>query len=424
MCSHASERCATTWYRPNLFLMLALVGGIALGWADLPIANATADAVAQLFINLLRLVSLPIIFLSLLATATGMESVGEAKLLGGRTVRYTVLTTLAAAALALSLFLVLDPVGKAAPMSTIVSAAPQTSYWSHLAQIIPTNIIKPFLDNNVIGVMFLAVVLSLAILTLPTDNRLQLHRLFHSLFLAVMKMTAWILVIMPLAVCAFAILFIGDLRRGLAVESLGLYLLCIVLANLLQAAIVLPIFLKAKGIDPWKTFKGMLPALSVAFFSKSSAATLPTALLCATDRVGLDRKVAHFTLPLCTTINMNGCAAFILTTVLYVSMSHGASYAPWELVAWVFIATLAAIGNASVPMGCYFLASALLAGMDMPLQLMGIILPFYTFIDMLETAINVWSDGCVAAMVDCDVSHSTEAVAMPPISEGESISAF
>ena len=70
------------------------------------------------------------------------------------------------------------------------------------------------------------------------------------------------------------------------------------------------------------------------------------------------------------------------------------------MVLWILIATVAAVGNAGVPMGCYFLTSALLATMDVPLGLMGVILPFYALIDMLETAINIWSDSCVAAIVD------------------------
>jgi len=101
---------------------------------------------------------------------------------------------------------------------------------------------------------------------------------------------------------------------------------------------------------------------------------------------------------------MNACAAFILTTVLFVSMSNGIAFTGPEMFLWIFIATIAAIGNAGVPMGCYFLASAFLAAMNVPLNILGVILPFYTMIDMLESAINVWSDSCVAAVVDKEVA--------------------
>src|SRR5262249_37762809 len=147
---------------------------------------------------------------------------------------------------------------------------------------------------------------------------------------------------------------------------------------LIQAFVVLPGFLRANGLSSIRLAKQMLPALSVAFFSKSSSAALPMAMRCAEENAGISRKVASFSLPLCTTINMNACAAFILITVLFVSMSHGAVYSGMEMALWVLIATIAAIGNAGVPMGCYFMASAFLAAMNMPLNILGIILPFYT----------------------------------------------
>jgi Na+/H+-dicarboxylate symporter len=153
--------------------------------------------------------------------------------------------------------------------------------------------------------------------------------------------------------------------------------------------------------------KGMYPALSVAFFTKSSAAALPTAMQCAEENIGISRKVASFSLPLCTTINMNACAAFILTTVLFVSMSQGMTYTLPEMGLWIILSTIAAIGNAGVPMGCYFLASAFLAAMNVPLNILGVILPFYTMIDMLESAINVWSDSCVTAVVDQEVKQES-----------------
>ena len=90
-------------------------------------------------------------------------------------------------------------------------------------------------------------------------------------------------------------------------------------------------------------------------------------------------------------------------------MSYGMVFTPLEMVLWIFIATLAAVGNAGVPMGCYFLASAFIAAMDVPMTIMGIILPFYTMIDMLESAINVWSDSCVAAVVDKKVAEQVAA---------------
>lgn len=390
----------------NAFLFAVATGcGLFAGYMNNDTVNNVAHGISNIFISLLKLVSLPIIFLSIISTASSMESARELRTLGQKVIKYTLLTTVIAATIALILFVLIDPVRShiqelAAGQAVKVNG----SYFKYIQQIIPSNIVKPFVENNVIGVLFIALILSLSIIALPAENRKILHNFFSSLYAAIMKMTTWIVKLMPFAIWAFITLFIHDLHEGLEIESLALYLATVIAANLIQGFIVLPLLLKFKKISPIKTAKGMFPALSVAFFTKSSNAALPMAMKCAEERVGVSRRVASFSLPLCTTINMNGCAAFILTTVLFVSMSNGVTYTPIEMILWIFLATIAAVGNAGVPMGCYFLSSAFLATMNVPLNILGIILPFYTIIDMVETALNVWSDSCVATIVDHEVS--------------------
>ncbi len=391
----------------NWAIGLATLIGILTGYLDLPVANTVADAAAQIFINLLKLVSLPIIFLSIVSTASGMDSVSEVKSLGKRVIKYTLLTTVIAASVALILFVMIDPVSTGLVAETKLGepVAQQGSYYAYLLKSIPSNFIQPFAENHVIGVLFIAILLSLAVLTLPEHNRKVLHSFFSSLYAAVTKVTSWLIRLMPIAIWAFITLFFKDFRQGLEIHSLALYLACVLLANLIQALIVLPVLIKTKGLRPLKLMRDMMPALSVAFFTKSSSAALPMAIRCAQENAKMSPKVASFAFPLCTTINMNACAAFILITVLYVSMSNGVVFSGIEMVLWIGIATIAAIGNAGVPMGCYFLSGAFLAAMNVPLNILGIILPFYTMIDMLESAINVWSDACVTAVVDHEVAQ-------------------
>lgn len=398
--------CQKSLLNQNITLPIAIAIGVFAGFSDNTIVYSAADGIADIFINLLKLVSLPIIFLSIVSTASSMGSVAEIRNLGKRVVKYTLLTTVIAATVALGLFVVIDPV-----RSTIhagsgdIAAIQNISYFSYLKSVIPSNIVKPFADNNVIGVLILAMLFSLAALSLPEKNRTILHGFFSSMFQAIMKVTTWIIAFIPLATAAFICLFFRDLRSGMEFESLGFYLLCVLAANAIQAAVVLPLLLKWKGISPLHLFKSMFEALSVAFWAKSSAAALPMAVKCAEEKAGISRKTAGFSLPLCTTINMNACAAFILITVLFVSISNGMTFSLLEMFGWIFIATVAAVGNAGVPMGCFFLSSAFLASMNVPLNILGLILPVYSLIDMLESSINVWSDSCVTAIVDQEVKE-------------------
>jgi Na+/H+-dicarboxylate symporter len=226
----------------------------------------------------------------------------------------------------------------------------------------------------------------------------------NDIFALLLKMASMIMCLMPLAITSFIILFYQDLKLGMNIKNLYLYILCIVGANIVQAVIVLPLLLLYKKINPWALFRTMTPALTLAFFSKSSAATLPLAIKCS-ERFPMRPKIASFTFSICSTINMNACAGFILITVLFNSELYGLDFSVYSYMSWIFIATIAAIGNAAVPMGCYFLASSFLASQNIPLKIMGVILPVYSILDMLETAINIWSDSCVSAIVNKETSH-------------------
>lgn len=235
-----------SWFSPHLLMTLAILLGLAVSYFQLNTAEVAASIISELFINFLKLVSLPIIFLSIVSTASGMDSVEEIKTIGGKVLKYTLLTTLIAAVIALLLFVVINPVRGVVAVDPVgdVQQGTLPGYFNYLIQVIPSNIVQPFSENNVIGVLLLAMVLSFAMLTLPNEKRKVLHSFFSSLYAAVMKITTWIIAIMPIAVWAFVILFIKDLRAGLEVKSLAFYLICILAANLIQAAIVLPAFLK------------------------------------------------------------------------------------------------------------------------------------------------------------------------------------
>lgn len=393
-------------FRPGILFSLAVVLGLGFGLTEIKAVHSFAHVISEIFIRLLKLVSLPIIFLSLVSTATGMEDYKEFKFMGGRVLRYTLLTTMIAATCALGFYLLVDPVrgDETLKLAEAVSLD-KTSYIDYFLKAIPSNMLRPFVENQVITVMMIAILLSLAIVSLPKEHKVPLHDLFRSLYLTIMKITGWIVKLMPLAVFAFLVLFMQDLKFGLEMQAIALYLFCVVAANLVQGIIVLPTLLKLNGISPLRLARQVSPALSLAFFSKSSSATIPMAIKCATERAHISSKIANFSLPLCVTINMNGCAAFILTTVLFVSMSNGIEWSYVEMLGWVVIATIAAFGNAGVPMGCYFLSSAILAAMNVPLNILGIILPFYTIIDMIETSLNVWSDCSVTAIVEKEVKE-------------------
>lgn len=392
------------WNHPSTTLIFAAIG-LILGFIQSDILVETATIISDLFVNLLRLISLPMIFFSIVSTLGSMKNFQEVRSLGSKVIFYTGLTTVIAATVAMACYLFLSPAGSMNSGDFLTSSGglvpprEQGSYWSFLIKHIPSNMLEPFISNNVIGVLFLSILFSAAILSLPETQKKTLNDLFEALFGMILKIAGIIMTLIPVAVCAFMILFVRDLNQGMNLSGLLMYILCIVSANLIQALVILPAILLWHGINPLRLAKAMWPALTVAFFGKSSSAALPTVIRCAEERAGLNRSVSRFSFPMCATVNMNACAGFIIISVLFVSEMHGVKFSGFDYLSWIFIGSIAAAGNAAVPMGCYFLASSFLASQNIPLTIMGAILPFYALLDMLETAINVWSDSCVTAIV-------------------------
>lgn len=388
----------------------ALVVGLAIGQTGAEWVNALMTFIATVFTRLFQLLAVPTIAL---AVATTLASLGESRDTGrifGHALVYTLLTTLAAAAVGLGLYNIVAPQNLPVGMvnsgnGAVPTDVGSTSYYDHILQVIPNNVVAPFLGGNVLSILILAAAVGLALARLPHSDRKAtvmkgllgmqdvLFMLIHALIWA-----------LPLGIVAYAAQLSAQVSAGIVADSLGRYTAVIIGGNIVQFAVVLPLFLLFKGINPLKVFRQMSPAVLMAFFTKSSAATLPVTMQCAEERMGAKTGVARFVLPICTTINMNGCAAFILVTSLFVMQNGGMTLDLSSMLVWLLIAVLSAIGNAGVPMGCYFLTLSLMTGIDMPVGIMGIILPIYTVIDMVETAENVWSDSCVCAMVNRDMN--------------------
>jgi Na+/H+-dicarboxylate symporter len=383
----------------NISILLSLILGVGLGYYNNPTINDIASYFIKGFVNLLQFISLPIIFLSLTAAITKLDTKESLKMILGKTLKYTLLTTFIAAIIAMFVYQFVLVENISIIENTGLVEIKKSNIAKYLINIIPSNIVNIFAENNIMAVVFSALLMGITSLFLDAQYKTNINQIFTSFFELFMKIAIFVLKLMPFVMWAFAIVFIKDTQSGFAISSLAFYIAAVVIANIVQTVVVLPIFLKIKGISPMQTFKGMIPALITAFFSKSSSATMPTTMHCVHSNLKVNKKIASITVPLCTTINMNACAGFIYITVLFVSQSNGVVFAELDYVSWIFLAVIAAVGNAGVPMGCFFMSSAYLASMGVSTYMMGIILPFYTILDMFETAINVWSDSCVTSVV-------------------------
>ena len=390
------------------FWIAALIIGGILGMLGNGTINEMCDFVATIFTRLFQFIAVPTIALAVITTLASLGAEKNTGKIFVRTITYTLLTTFAASFVALALYIIIAPGNL--PSDLIGAAAGATkkyaslSYYNHFLNVVPNNMVRPFLEGNVLSVLSIAGAVGMGIACAPkNENREVVLKFVYGLQEVLFTMIRGLMKVLPIGIVAFAAQLSAQIEAGVIVGALGKYMAVVMGGNFIQMFIVLPLFLLARGLNPLDVFRKMSPALAVALFTKSSAATLPVTLASAEMNLKARKEVTRFVLPICTTINMNGCAAFILVTSLFVLQNGGVELTMGTMLTWVCISVFAAVGNAGVPMGCYFLTLSLVSSMGAPVGVMGIILPIYAVIDMIETAENVWSDSTVCAMTNNDL---------------------
>ena len=394
-----------------IFWVGALIIGAVLGLLHITAIDNICNFVATIFTRLFKFTAVPAIAVSILTTLASLGGNKETGKIFRRTLMYTLLTTLAASTIAAVLFFVIKPEVLSASVYEGVAAEKlanmnSSTFLDYFIQAIPDNILYPFVSGNVLSILIVSFVFGFAISKMQeSDKKTAILNVINGFQEMVFKVIGWIIAILPIGIIAFTAQLINEMSAHIAMESIGKYVAVILSGNLIQFFIVLSIFLLIRGINPAKHFKNMIPAILTALFTKSSAATLPVTMDCVENRVKCDKKFSRFILPMCTTINMNGCAAFILVTSLFVMKNGGVQLDLFTVITWILISVISAVGNAGVPMGCFFLTLSLMAGKGMPIGVMGVILPIYAVIDMIETAVNIYSDSCVCAMTNKDLKN-------------------
>lgn len=410
MAQHSCAESQNFWLWLGALVIGTVLGMLGVGWID-----SATNFVATIYTRLFQFVAIPTIAFAVTTTLARFGTQKDTGRIFRHTLTYTLLTTVAAAAVGMLLYRIISPDNlplEAIQGDTGIDSVKQelgdASYMDYIIGIVPDNVLRPLVEGNVLSLLLIAVAVGIALARMPeTDSKRTLMNGLNGLQNLVSTLIHWLIDILPIGIVAFAAQLSAEVTAGTVVTSIGKYVAVILGGNLLQFCVVLPLFLMARGLNPIRVARAMTPAVLMALFTKSSAATLPVTIQSAEERLGVDSRVARFVLPICTTINMNGCAAFIFVTSLFVMQNGGVEITWGTMIMWLFISVVAAIGNAGVPMGCYFLTLSLMSGVGAPIAIMGIILPVFTVLDMIETAENVWSDSCVAAMTDRDIRNAS-----------------
>ncbi|MCY4414532.1 MAG: dicarboxylate/amino acid:cation symporter [Alphaproteobacteria bacterium] len=384
--------------------LLSILAGAAIGYIAggdfLPYAHAASD----IFVRIIRFLAVPLIFFSLLSTILTTGNSKDVRSLFGHTLKYTVGTTTVAAIIALITYKILDPISGSTPPSCGEGVTSNISYLDSFANIVPSNILDIFLTNNIAGAVILAVIFGFFGKKILPELQKSLASGISALSEMFLLLAQYTVKFLPAFLWAFMVIFVQDLKKGFVIGNTLIFLIALIVANLIHALIFLPLLLRKNGISATETIKASLPALSVAFFTKSSNIAIPSSLKVC-EKLKIKPFISRFTIPVCATINMNGCGIFIFLATTFMTEVFVNPMEWWQYIVCIATATLVAIGNAGVPMGCFFLTTSLLAIIGTPTYLMGVLLPVFMILDMLETTVNVWSDIVITRCINKKMSN-------------------
>ena len=382
---------------------VSVLVGILLGWYCGESCLPVAQTLSSILVRVMQCLAVPITFFSLLSTIMTTQEGAKLRKTFRHMMVYVLGTTIVAASIGLFLYILVQPAVGVEGIAGQNFTVDKGTYLDALIRIVPTNIFDIFISGNVIGAVICAVILGLVGRGLPSDLNKPMcsgARLLTELFLVLARHVVRGL---PFFLWTFAVLFVQDLKCGFMFSKVLKYMAVVFGTHTIHSFIVLPLLLKFKGFSPFKTIRGAFPAYSVASLSKSSAVAIPTTLQVCTDTFKVRPETARFTVPVCATINMNGCSALMLVTSIFMIEVFQGPMTWWGMFFSIFLATVVAIGNAGVPMGCFFMTLSVLSALDVPTHMLGVLLPWFTVQDMYETGVNVWSDVVITRCIDKDL---------------------
>ncbi|WP_406828611.1 dicarboxylate/amino acid:cation symporter [Microbulbifer sp. ARAS458-1] len=364
------------------------------------LTNGLFDIIGRIFIASLKLMVVPLVLVSLICGACALSEGSRVGVLAGKTLLLYLCTTAVAISLALLLALVIQPgVGMEYLAGDAQFEAKESPPLSDvLVNIFPTNPVMAMAEGNMLQIIVFALLLGYAISRSGKPGQ-RVAAFFNDLNEVILRMVGVLMVFAPYGV--FALLVNKIALLGLdAIPTLAKYFGVVLLALLIHAFGVYPLLLKLlSGLNPVKLLKKMRPAMAFAFSTASSAATIPVTLQTVEKRLGVDNKIASFTVPLGATINMDGTAIMQGVATVFISQLYGIEIGLMGYLTVILTATLASVGTAGVPGVGLIMLAMVLSQVGLPVEGIAIVMGVDRLLDMVRTAVNITGDSVVSTIV-------------------------
>ncbi|KAB3534798.1 dicarboxylate/amino acid:cation symporter [Alkaliphilus pronyensis] len=388
-------------------LVLGIIAGLILGGSP-EIATKFIAPFGKLFLNLIKMIIVPLVFSSLIVGAASIGDVKKLGRVGGKTVAFYLVTTAVAVTIGLVLGNLFQPgSGLVILEGVTVEARNAPPLVETLLAIIPTNPLQGLVNGNMLQIITFALFLGITITTIGEKGK-AVFNFFDSLAEIMYKITAFIMYLAPFGV--FALITPVVAQNGPAVLfPLAKVIAAVYIGALLHSVIVYSSIVKVFAkMNPLKFFKGVLPAAAVAFSTCSSAGTLPVTIKSCRDNLGVSKSVSSFVLPLGATINMDGTALYQGVCALFVAQIYGLDLSIAQQVSIILTATLASIGTAGVPGAGFIMLTMVLTSVGLPLEGSALIAGIDRILDMARTTVNVVGDSAVAVAIAATENDLTD----------------
>ena len=389
-----SCRNAILWKRIVIGLVAGLFAGMIFGEAATMI-----KPVGTLFLRLVSMLIVPLVFSTVIIGAASAGNVQRLGRLGRKTVLLYLLTTTLSLLIGVSLAYMLQP-GVGVELQPDAQAAPTETppLVDTLLNVVPTNIIAAFAEGNILQILIVAILFGVS-LSLAGFKGKPVEKFFEAFAEIMFKMTSLVLDFAPYAV--FALLASVSGQYGLDV-LLPLFKLIAVmyLGYLMQALVVYGTLLHIWGhLSLSRFFKGIFEAVTVAFSTSSSSATLPITMHCAEEHLGVSRNVTSFVLPFGANINLDGTTLYHGVCALFVAQVYGIELNVEQYAAIILTALFASIGTAGIPGAGLMTLPIILHQARLPIEGIALIAGVDRILDMARSTINVLGDTCVSVVV-------------------------
>ena len=352
----------------------------------------------QIFKNLLMLVVVPLVFFSLVSGISSLSNMVKLGSIATKTIGLYLMTTGIAVSLALIFGWVFNLSGYEGEVDSFSPTTGDSSLYGTVMRIFPNNIFGAFVENNMLGIVFISIVFGIA-LNLTDELTGGMSKTFEKLNTVFLKIVLLIMSFAPVGV--FCLMGSYVMAKGLNVfGDLAQYvaLLIFVLAFHLffTYSLLLKVFAK---LNPLTFYRKMKDVALFAFSTSSSAATIPVTLKTVTDELGVKKDVSAFVVPVGATINMDGTAIMQGLATMFIASTVGVDLTLVQYGQIVLLAIVTSIGTAAVPSAGTVTLALILGSLGLPLDAIGLILAVDRILDMIRTAVNVCGDAAVSCIV-------------------------